>query len=604
MSSIRFSPLQKTLQSIDRLTLFLFFSVAISVGSFLSTEIWDGDVWWQVGIGRYILNNFSIPRQDYFSIAAFGRPYHDSHWLFQVVLATADHVAGMPGVQLVMMALWSFTLLFSYKAARPWVESTSAIIILFLGAMASSARFTPRPELVTYLMVALFYLLLQQNRCRRWRDILLLGILQAIWSNCHGLFVIGPFMLGCYLAVTMARSKEKSDAEVKNMLKGLLIVSGATLLTPFGTDGWTYALLLFTEAGPNAPPFFRKIVELKSPFSQENLAYPDTYIFAVLGVFFALTTVLAGFRRQLSVERLLITIACGIAAIKGARNIPLFAVAAIPYIAENLGSHLQRFLLPRLVTVGAGAAMLLSSLFPLSGIYYVYLKLPTRFGLGASPSFASTELPGFLRKVHFDGRVYNSNRLGGFCLYNGLLPLTDGRWEVYDLEVLEMAMYAYRNPALWDYVVSHFNIDGLILQHDSNEAAGVIPHLVQGHAWKLVFYDHTTSFWIRTDGPWSSLPGVATDRYAASILPMRRIEDCLITARFFSLLGKDDVALIFLEKAMRFGERREYILEQKARLELQSGLILPARTTLNQLLKINPRNRFALSVMDREHHQQ
>src|SRR5690242_5288235 len=76
-----------------------------SIAAFLIREIVDPDTWWQVGIGRDILERFSVPAKDHFSAVAFGRDYHDSHWLFQVVMGFADRLAGMAGVDAVMIGL-------------------------------------------------------------------------------------------------------------------------------------------------------------------------------------------------------------------------------------------------------------------------------------------------------------------------------------------------------------------------------------------------------------------------------------------------------------------------------------------------------------------
>ena len=64
-------------------------ALAFSIGAFLVSQIYDLDVWWQVAIGRDILAQGAVPAIDRFAAVALGRPYHDSHWLFQVLLAMA-----------------------------------------------------------------------------------------------------------------------------------------------------------------------------------------------------------------------------------------------------------------------------------------------------------------------------------------------------------------------------------------------------------------------------------------------------------------------------------------------------------------------------------
>ncbi|HEY6838484.1 MAG TPA: hypothetical protein VI389_07060, partial [Geobacteraceae bacterium] len=143
-----------------RLGLLLVAAVVAAVFSFLVREVVDADTWWQVAIGRDILAHGSVPRTDHFAAAALGRPYHDSHWLFQVLLALVDRLGGMTAVGATMILFWSATLFCTYKAARRWVTPDVASLLVFFAAMACSDRFTPRPDIVTCLMIALYTLLL------------------------------------------------------------------------------------------------------------------------------------------------------------------------------------------------------------------------------------------------------------------------------------------------------------------------------------------------------------------------------------------------------------------------------------------------------------
>jgi hypothetical protein len=173
-------------------SLFLPIATALAIASFLVRVIVDSDSWWQVAIGRDILHRLEVPRVDHFAAAAFNRPYHDSHWLFQVLLSLADSLGGMTGVGLVMIALWGATLFFCYRAARRWVSAPVCCLLVFFATVACSDRFVPRPEIVSYLMVAAFYLLLQERRVTSVRNLAVFALLQAVWANSHGLFVIGP----------------------------------------------------------------------------------------------------------------------------------------------------------------------------------------------------------------------------------------------------------------------------------------------------------------------------------------------------------------------------------------------------------------------------
>ena len=67
------------------------------IAAFLVHELFSLDVWWQLAIGRDILQTFQVPETNLYSAAALNQPYHDSHWLFQLVLAVFHSIAGLNG---------------------------------------------------------------------------------------------------------------------------------------------------------------------------------------------------------------------------------------------------------------------------------------------------------------------------------------------------------------------------------------------------------------------------------------------------------------------------------------------------------------------------
>ena len=76
-------------------------AVVTAIASFLIAELYETDMWWHITIGDEIIRTLHIPFSDHFTVAGFGREYHDSHWLFQIVLALLHRLWGMGGVVLV-----------------------------------------------------------------------------------------------------------------------------------------------------------------------------------------------------------------------------------------------------------------------------------------------------------------------------------------------------------------------------------------------------------------------------------------------------------------------------------------------------------------------
>lgn len=575
-------------------------ALCLSVGVFLVNQIYDLDVWWQVAIGREILAKGTVPAVDRFAAAALGRPYHDSHWLFQILLAMADRLGGMGGVQLVMVALWTAILGCVGRAASRWVAPLYWVPLLFLAAMASTERFLPRPELVTFLGVAFFYWRLQEGCYRSWRDLAALLLMQLVWTNGHGLFVLGPFLVGCYWLTAVLGKPGESREALPSLSRLLALSVGVTLVTPYGWDNWRYALLLFQEAGPKAPKLLKSVGELSPTFGAMTMHGVAFWFFLAL---LLVTVLLTGWallrRRPVPVARLLIVAVMFVAALTGRRNMVLFALVAAPFAAEllcNLTPASRR--IEQGMVFGTAALMLLWSWYPLSGSYYLRMELPSRSGFGATPSFFPHGLPAFLTQIGYQGQVFNSNTLGGFYLYHrypSQVAFTDGRWEVYADGVFDGINRGIGSPGAWQLFAERQGITGILLQHASNEAGALLPVLHGNPRWRLVYLDAAASFWVGADA-YRSVPTVVPA--AATVLPaVARLDDCLILDMFYQRLGLDAPRARNLERALAFGRATEGMLANLGATLVKLERYSEAQAIFERLHQEYPRNVAALNEL-------
>lgn len=557
-----------------------------AIGAFLFCQIWDYDIWWHVAIGKEILASRVVPRLDQFAAAALGRPYHDSHWLFQVAVASAHQFGRMIGVQFFTVAVWSLALFFSYKSIVRWLPGYAAAMVMLLLAMASMERFIPRPEIITYLMIAIFYYLLQQQSFRTGGGLALLTILQVIWTNSHGLFVLGPFMASCsWLAAATSRAKSDGRQALAPLTLLLFLLFIASVASPYGIDTWRYAYLLFTEVGTAAPLYLQNIGELSPTFGKAAIKGVAFWFYLAL-LLATIGAVLAGtFAKNLSVERLLMVVVFFVLSLSGRRNMVLFALTAAPFLGEHLSPYLNAKLLQRSQLIKAVLIPLIGALalFSISGQYYRYVNLSARFGLGATPLFYPYGLPDFLQRINYRGQVFNSNMLGGFFLYHEfprMIPFTDGRWEIYDAKLFDNDV-----PSL----VKRFNINAFLLQHSCPDARQLYPDLFKSTEWRLVYYDYTASFWLKT----GSMPEVAAiDISSPRSLPPPTpfLENYLNLEYFFSHAGATPARLANLEQALQRHDAPELLFAQLGTMQTAAGSLAAAEQTFNRLLRRSPHN--------------
>lgn len=475
-------------------------SVVLAVASLLFRTYNDADTWWHVTIGKEILTTLSVPRFDHFTAAGWGRPYHDSHWLFQAVLAAADRLGGTVAVGLIPSVCWSVTFIYSYRSIRAWLDSTVSCLLLFVLAVACNARFIPRPDMVTCLMIAVYYYKLQAGYYKTYPQLLFFGVMQIIWSNSHGLFVVGPFMAFCYMAGSFQKGASGYNfSDVLPAARLLAVLLIASFCAPFGFDGWRYAVQIAQEASLTAHPLFRDLNEMKSVFSLHALSHPDYWAFYILlAAGFCLTIPLLVAKKS-SKSRIALVLGLFVVACSGRRNMPLFALAMAPFVAEAASKLVPEIGLNKTTKIFAAIVLVGFVSLPVSGAYYRYFDYhPIRFGLGAPPEYQPAQFPDFVRKIDFKGQIYNNDVFGGYLMYQGVVPLFDGRWEIYDLEELTIILAAPFDPLSWRWVENRYAIGGALLRLGEPATQALVARFIEDGSYQMVYYDDVSSFWIRS----------------------------------------------------------------------------------------------------------
>jgi hypothetical protein len=296
------------------------------------------------------------------------------------------------------------------------------------------------------------------------------------------------------------------------------------------------------------------------------------------------------------------------AALSGRRNMVLFAIVAAPLAAENcrllLGGRDAGWL--RGAVVACGLAMLAFALLPERGTaraaaesrYRAFAMVSPPVGVGATPSYFPHRFPEFMKNVHLEGNVLNSSNIGGFFLYHfypARLPLTDGRWEIYDPATMSLLESALTDPAAFREVVERYDIGALLLEHYSPEAKKLLPRLAGNPAWQLCYYDHAASFWVRSDRKGALPPADLSP--AAPLAEPARVEDCMLLDLFLGTVGTPELRLRNLQRGMQFGSNRTFFLQKIGTLRLDMGNVQEAETAFAELLRLDPDNAVALNEL-------
>jgi hypothetical protein len=171
----------------------------------------DSDVFWQIRTGLLTISHRAIPTTDPFSWTVHGTPWTLNSWGFNVVMAAAYRVAGLPGAAwagagLAMAAAALTLLLASRLGAAPLLAGAA----LFLASAPLGRWLQPRPELVDYIAVPAVVLMLRElARQPRWRWVIGVALVSAAWANLHAAALLGVVIAAGAALALLARRETR-----------------------------------------------------------------------------------------------------------------------------------------------------------------------------------------------------------------------------------------------------------------------------------------------------------------------------------------------------------------------------------------------------------
>ena len=283
----------------------------------------DSDVFWHLVAGADVLRG-NIAGPDHLSWTVAGQPTSSDQWLGQALWRVAYDAGGWRGV----VALRALTIallvgVIAYTALRERQARPLGAVVAALPAIALS-RFvwTERPELFGFVCFALLVALLRAGRAGSAAALYWIPPLILLWANLHGSFALGVVLV-VLVAVEGAMAQPSRRRMYAAAAAGSII---ATLLTPAGLGTWT------------APGFHL----LHPPREIQEWSVPDvtTLPGAIFAVALFATLISALFARARASREAVVLLPVLFVSLIATRQMPLFAIAAAPYLAAFGGGAL------------------------------------------------------------------------------------------------------------------------------------------------------------------------------------------------------------------------------------------------------------------------
>jgi hypothetical protein len=431
----------------------------------------DPDYFWHLKSGEYLVNH-GFPRADPFSYTFEGKPWILHEWLFQAGLFGVFSVAGDLGVRCLTALLSTLAIYIAYRASARLLGASTLVLVLALAfTVTTKGGFSPRPQLVTYVLFAFFiYSLVAFKYLNEDRWLWLLPLAAVLWVNCHGGYMIGLFVLGVFLAsewIMHGLRPVKDTAHRGRLWKLTVIALVAGLATALNPDFFRHWLYPFEVMKMTTA--LSMIQEWQSP----NFHQITWKIF--LGLVFGFLAVWMYRPTKPDLTEMLLPAALLFSGFVSVRHLPLVALLLVPFTAVALRDHPLRPIFDRAIGKGRdlgvkGFALNWVLLIAVSVVLILpYPKLVERSNAkieGRLPVKAAE----FVRKHGISGRMFNEYTEGGYlihALYPNPKVFIDGRADLYGDEFLREFLEIYWGGPHWEAVWDKYHIDFAVLPNEA-----------------------------------------------------------------------------------------------------------------------------------------
>ena len=291
----------------------------------LRSLLCDGDTGWHIRTGELVLSTGRAPVVDPFSFSRPQQPWFAWEWLSDVLFAATWRWRGLGGVAALsgaVLALGATALLARLlrRGCGLWIGLAATMAAV----SASSIHYLARPHIFSILFYTLALWIVSEDRLRPGRLVWLLVPLTALWVNLHAGFVAWLATL-CLLLLLCAAQRNWPEVRRYGRLLGLCTL--ASLLNPYG-----WQLHLHVARYLNSSWIMDHVQEFRSP----EIRSEGMIVFALL-----LLSAAALVPQSDRFEALLVLV-WGFAALRSARHVPFFAIAAAPVLASGAAAYWAR----------------------------------------------------------------------------------------------------------------------------------------------------------------------------------------------------------------------------------------------------------------------
>lgn len=453
----------------------------------------DTDTWWHIRSGEYTLQNGFI-YNDPFSHTRNDTVWINHSWGTQIILYWTYRLMGDAGLALYTSVLATAGMGFVYRMSTG--NHFLRAFAMILGAAAAAVFWSPRPQMVSFLLSAVLLFLLHLYKREGIDRLWLIPPLMLLWGNLHAGFSIGFIFMAGMIAGEIAAALFNPDGEGRIPLRGVakLLLVFVVSIAVIVVNPYTYRMLLvpFNTVGIDVLRDF--IQEWQSPNFQQGQILPFTAL--LLGLLGALG---ASPKRLMWSDFVLVAGTAFMALVAG-RNIAVFAVVATPVLTIHLDAILtgqgwqvrSRKRVPRSFVLVNTVLVLLVTMGAVAKVGWVVWPPTVE---AAQERLLPVRVAQHIEATQPDGPMFNSYNWGGYLMW--ALPdypvYVDGRTDLYGNDFLLGYIHTYTAQDGWQDTLNEAGVNMVIVEANSNLDRA----LAQEAGWRLDYSDEQAVLYVR-----------------------------------------------------------------------------------------------------------
>lgn len=442
-------------------------------------------------VGKIIVETGQVPLTNLFSYTYPNFPFINTHWLSEVIFYLVFMQSGFNGLLIfsTLIILGAFSLIFFYSFKKTTIFALAITSLLYLRILFD--RTDIRPEIFSFLFLALFIVILNRYKEKFSWLILFLIPIELLWVNLHIYFIIGTFVLGLFCIdeiITRRKNLFTKRTGILFLITSLSLL--ATLFNPSGFEGASYPLHVFDNYGYS-------IEENQSMFFLESLGFDKpSLLYFKISVILLFISLCLSYKKTRPIDWLL-ALSFTIIGASAVRNLPLFVFATFLPFAITLPVLLQKlvYVLPPIPK-----RKILYSPYVVTGLllllFFWQIQLVQAikpFGFGVEPG--AQRAMDFLQEQQIKGPLFNNFDIGSYLLYRQYpneRVFIDGRPEAYPTFFFKDTYIPMQeNPDIFKKISDTYNFNTVFFAHTDMTpwAQTFIQTILENPSWKPVYLD-------------------------------------------------------------------------------------------------------------------